>query len=392
LPAVDRVVAEMHRAGMMREIETEGAGQRLQATRLGRVAVRHLLAPATLILFRRFLERQTEPTFFDLLLLASSACDCEPVVAVDFEGLEEMAAVLAAESSTLLSLAPPELTNLLGIGGRRLLAALNTAVVIRAWTRTGDAEKVATAAGWYAFEVKRVVESVERLLLAMGAVLDAPEEETRNRNGVAVSLPERIRVLRRMVSAGLDERAATLTTVPGIGPTLAKRLVAQGIANVEELAQTTTAELAAVPGVSGKRAADWIACAHEVVVTTSATRYREAEVVPRNRAITLTGTESSAVQGSGTIDPYRLRRAMELTVRSIGRGIYHVQGGLDPHVVRLTSHGQFVCDCPDSAAGHTCKHRLAVQRKRHDPEVGGWLRRVRASERTLDLTALWFAR
>ena len=52
---------------------------------------------------------------------------------------------------------------------------IKTALVLRSWTRVGDADAVAETFGCYAFEVRRLKESVERILSAAVAVLDAAE-------------------------------------------------------------------------------------------------------------------------------------------------------------------------------------------------------------------------
>src|SRR5262249_5093478 len=63
LPDVGKTIAEMIQAGLLKEvIEAEEGNERqhsrmyLAATRLGRIASRHLLAPATVLTFKRFFE------------------------------------------------------------------------------------------------------------------------------------------------------------------------------------------------------------------------------------------------------------------------------------------------------------------------------------------------
>ena len=88
LPDVDKVIRDMLDAGMLVWMDTEVRGTKLKATRLGRIAVRHFLAPSTVLFFRRFLDSNGDWTFFDLLLAAASCPDCEPLLPVDYEELE----------------------------------------------------------------------------------------------------------------------------------------------------------------------------------------------------------------------------------------------------------------------------------------------------------------
>lgn len=356
LPSVNRVVDEMLEAGMLALRETEGS-QRLRTTRLGFVAVRHLLSPETILLFRRVLESYDQLTFLDLLLIATSSEDCEPILPVDFEQLDPLSDELSYEPTLLLELSRDKLRDLLGIDGKRLLAAIHTAMTARDWTRLGDAAQVADKRGCYAFEVHRLQESVQRSLQAMSAVLSAIEAEEKPLDDPElVPLRERIQALGRMVGGGLDERTATLTVIPGIGAKLAKRLNQSGIADIEDLALADAEELADNPRISINRAQGWIERAAEIVDSQwSAYRYREESTQHR-----LKGADWPT-----DIDPYRLRRATSLQVEFCTENTYRVTGGLDPHTVTVRGCN-FNCDCADHAKENICKHILAVRLKRKD--------------------------
>jgi len=128
------------------------------------------------------------------------------------------------------------------------------------------------------FEVERLRQSLDRLLLAMVAILEKPDDEPEQwlpSDEPYVPMRERIQALHRMICTGLDEFAATLTIVGGIGPTMAKRLQTAGIADIEDLALAEPAELAKVRGLSHARADKWISEATNLVKSRSAYRYRE---------------------------------------------------------------------------------------------------------------------
>ena len=386
LPDVAQLIGEMQAAGMICATQAEGASttQRFAPTRLGRLAVRHFLTPATILRLRDGLTGEAELTFFDLLLLATASAECEPVLPVDFEELEQLAAALAGEASTLLQLPHPQLVARLGINGKRLLATLKMALVIRQWTRLGDTQPVAETFACYPFEVAQLGTSLERLLLVMAALFEKPEvEAAAELQALAdyVPLAERITALRTMVATGLDETAVTLTCLSGLGPTLAQRLYRAGITDIEALAQAEPTTLAALRGIGAARAAQWIDQAIEVVKTRSALRYREI------------GTAGKPLVSTwpSEIDPYRLRRALDLAVRSGEGGSFRITGGLEPHRV-LMAEGTYRCDCTDTANGHLCKHVLAVRLAQGDKRLKQLVQQLTsgAEPTQLDLFALWF--
>jgi helicase len=388
LPNVQAVVTQMLEAGMLSESHERKAGNRapglqeLEATPIGRIAVRHMLAPETMLRIRRVLGSADTFTFLDLLLVATSTDDCEPILTVDFEELEALASVLAAERSAILRRPYTDVVATLGIDGKRLLSAIKASLVARAWTRTGDVGRIAERHDCYPFEVERLRESLDRLLLAMSDVLAATTEESSPAPLIADEIPlsEKVHALHQMVVTGLDESSVTLTLVSGIGPQMARRLVQAGIADVEDLALADTATLAHVRGLSAARAARWIEQAQDVVQSRSALCFRD-----------IGPTLSLGLPAwPGNIDPYRLRRALDLTIQAVGDSSYRVTGGLEPHTVDL-DQARLHCDCVDASHGVECKHMLAVRFHRGDQHLRHLAKGLRATAHTgtLDLFGLW---
>lgn len=378
LPSVSRIVGEMLKAGMLVEkaARVEGKAPRLRATPLGHIATRHLLAPSTLLLFKRAVEAQPL-TFFDLLLVACSSPDCEPVLPVNFEELDEVGAAVAAEPSHLLRRRDPELRTLLQVSGKRTLASVKMALVLRALTRTGASAEVADDLDCYPHEVSRLQESTDRLLLAFESLVRSMLQGAEPPPQHLKDLLGKVSALRRMVVAGLDESAATLTFVPGIGPKLARRLVASGVQHIEDLALSRVEDLAAVVGLSPVRAAKWITAAEALAPEHSATSLREDAP----------GASLAASRVPVGVDPYRLRRALELKV--VRRGVrFEVTGGLEPHLVELAPAPS--CDCADFAKGNTCKHLLAVRLKHGDLELARATSTLDAMAEQIDLQRWWF--
>jgi helicase len=256
------------------------------------------------------------------------------------------------------------------------------ALIVREWTRTGNAEHLADVFNCYAFEIDKLRESLDRLLLALSAVQPKPNAQVAEDQEMpdTISIQEKIHALQMMVSTGLDECAVTLTLVPGIGPGTARRLIDNGIEDIEDLSLVDANELPRIRGVSQDRMGKWIDSASEIINSRSAYSYRESAP---------TADIVSADWPTG-IDPYRLRRALDLKVAS-DDGFYRVSGGLEPHTVKH-ANGVLHCDCPDAAKGKICKHVLAVRLHQKDRQVKKLARLLKEStgQDALDLFRLWF--
>jgi helicase len=386
--AIRRVINTLQEAGLLQarsEAAPEGSLPRLQVTPVGKIAVRHLLYPATVLRFQS-VSQMTGLTFLDLLLLVASTSDCEPVLPVNFEELEVLSERLRTEPSQILALTSDVIVAKLGVMGKRLLATLKMALAVRALTRSGDTDRVADCFNCYPFELERLADSMERLLLAWSTQLQV-QGEPANPAGEPVwqvdtiTLAERVEILQHMVAARLDERAVTLTQVKGIGPTLARRLVAHDIKTLAELAQADPETVAKIPGISRQRAETLIEDAIVLLSLRPTESYGE-----------VTGSPSAAVVWPAGVDPYRLRRSLELKVRLLEPGGFQVTGGTDPHRVQLIE-GSYRCDCADFQNGRSqCKHVLAIRLHQGDQVLQrqAAVLKARPSPVTgLDLWSLW---
>lgn len=399
LKMFDKVLAQMLTGGMLVETHDEERNRTfLKATRLGRIAVRQMLSPSTILLLSTAFDREDAQalTFFDLLVLAISTADCELRLPADFEEMELLVVLLGRERSILLSGANELVGERVGHHGRRLLSVVKTALVARAWTRTGDVDAVAEEYGCYPFEVRRLVESLERVLTACVAIVTPPKLKPDSDTPEATVVPpcfvddeptlrERVEATTSMVAYGIDEEAVTLTFLKGVGGILARRLHAAGITDIEELALSEDDQVGAVRGISSKRARLLIDEATERIGTRSAVAFRETG--PR--------LDPMSSDWPDEVDPYRLRRALELKVRKRGGLKYVVTGGLEPHRVEQPTQGAVHCDCADFAKGNECKHILAVRLQRDDQGLKRLSERLgehSSSPDSLDLFQLWFNR
>lgn len=381
---VASTIATMVEAGMLRE-EAPTTGHhkeaRIKATPLGRIAVRHLLRPSSVLQLRTFLESFTDFTLFDALLCCALTPDCEPVLAVDFEDLESLADSLAWHSSAIFSCAAPLRHPITGVPGKRLLSALKSTACLLRFTESGDAESVALEDNCYPFEIHRLRESCDRLLLAAISIQrlidgDPHENEATDEPAAKSAQLRRLELVRQMILTGLDESAAALTTVPGIGTRWAQKLSAHGFSSLALLAAATPEQLTKLKGVSPTRAATWITTAAAIPTLPP----------PTARRLRLTPVEADC-----PVDPYRLRRALDLRCVQSPAHSWTVTGGLEPH--KVTINGFPHCDCPDHAKGHTCKHILAVQLASGNPTLTNALQFLsnHSPHDYLDLFQLWFS-
>jgi helicase len=370
------------------DVAHEPGEERLKTTPLGRVAVRHLLRPATILLLQNFLLLEPGFTHFDLLVAAACTEDCEPVLTVDFEELESLADRLSRCRSRLFQRPHGDWSRAIPRHGKRLLAALKTAAALLSWSESGDMERVGEEFDAYPFDLARLLESMDRLLLAAGAIVGlqdwtgddwAPEHEEEEKPA-----RKEINVVRQMVLNGVDEQAAGLTLIPGVGAKWARKLINAGIANLSDLAACPLDRLQGVGGLSEQRALKWLAAAPELLIA-----------LPQRGASTSAPFFRAKPQALElTVDPYRLRRALELSVRARGTLAWTVEGGLEPHTVAGLPPAGLCCDCPDHAKGHqACKHILAVRLHGGDPELRVTAERLTHScQEYCDLFTLWFDR
>jgi hypothetical protein len=145
------------------------------------------------------------------------------------------------------------------------------------------------------------------------------------------------------------------------------------------LAKASLGRLTALKGLSRKRALAWKGEARKESKDWTPTDEGFAPLI-----------ETCPVLQVTDIDAYRLRRALELTVKRQSLG-WIVSGGLEAHQVALLPTGHR-CDCLDHAKGHICKHIIAVRLAQNDPVLSPVAEQLRAAgdRPYLDLFQLWF--
>ncbi len=380
---VNHQIEQMIEAGFLLRIQDSQKSlpdQFLKATRLGRVAIRHMLAPSTVQLINSFVSGKDQLTFFDIALIISLTVDCQPIHPVDFETLSSLRNSLRLESSSFLQ--NPEQMLQFGLRGKRVLSGLKMASVMREWTRFGNLEELADTFNLYPFEIRRLLDSAQRVLQGWIAMVDLIAEPENDPDEQILSLHEKLTAFITMLNQGINEEQVSLTFVDGIGAKWAKKLISGGVNDIEELAMSDPSDLMLLGGLKDKRAHRWIAEAEKLVKDHSAFWLKEMR---QENDINKT------TEWNSSIDPYRLRRSIDLDVAARDESNFIVSGGLEPHKVH-NSIDSLVCDCKDFGKGHHCKHVLAVEIHSNKPEILSLLNHFKQcdSARGLNLENLWY--
>lgn len=360
LGGVDQSISQMCEAGFLAEDDLNATAgiRRLRATALGRICARLQVGPESVLRLRSLFETMTALTHFDFMLIACCLPDSDASVQVDYEELSTLTQHLSQRRSQLLTGEHPPAARL-DVAPKRLLAAVKSALILSLWSKTGDERLVAQQLSCYASEVSRLRESAIRLLTVMQDVLRVPCENDPSHALHAKGAAAKAARVQLMIAAGVDEDAATLTLVPGVGKTWARRLAEAGLPHIEDLAQADTTDIVKIGGVSASRAQDWIDAASKLLDSDDI--WSPADVAGQVNA-------TEIVEPLG-FDVYRLRRSWSLSVSPLASdSAFAITGGTEPHVVRRLNAG-WSCDCADHAKGQTCKHLIAVRRHHRDDEV-----------------------
>ena len=329
---------------------------------------------------------------FDLLLIAALSEDCSPVLRANYEEIDALCDVVSPIPSVLMDLSIEKLKKKCPTSPDtlRVLAAIKMAAICHLLTTGKSAEEIADIFDIYAADVRVLQESMIRLLMSISAITSAidksnmGEEEgakERQRTGSTFNLANR---LATMLQYEISSDLVNLTRLRGVGGKTARLLAAAGYAGIEGLSKATVAEIFSIKGIGKKLAESITEQARKLVQTGSWESYSEEQI---DSGIAYRSIKSS-------IDPYRLRRSLELTIRGHEGSVYYITGGREDHIVCFQEAG-YVCDCLDyQKNGGTCKHILCVKRSKGDTEITKLIKKIKEDKNHSireALPTLWYS-
>jgi helicase len=369
-------VRALVKGGLLKEVE-KNERTYLSHTALGKIATQMSLSPGTIMLLSKAYTELHGPTDFDLLLIACLAEEATPKLGFNFEEIDHLGDLVQQASSHLLSRTASQVSHLQSqCTEQSLLSAVKCATILHAHTHLEDLTALAERFDCYPADLQSLKRNVAWVLEAAGrvfSVLNRQEFYLEHEDEEDPGKPPRsahelvTEGLKLMVEYGVPKGAISLVRIDGIGPKRAQRLCAEDIFTAQQVAQYSAKHLADWLGL-GLRTADRILASAKLLASASdpvlqvATALPTLSVAPAKRPFNLRG-----------VDPYRLRRSLELRVDHMSAEAVRISGGTEPHRVFVGESAlrqrSYICDCADFAKGHAlCKHVLRAKMAMHDDD------------------------
>lgn len=363
----------------------------LKAGLLGRMAVRLMLAPETVTLIHHAKKSFKQLYMFDLMLLSALTIDCSPVLQTNYEEMDSLCNLVQHLPSVLMDLTVerlqkklPEVPNT-----QRILSAIKMAAICYCITEGEEFSEIADTFDVYESDIYILQESVVRLLMGISAVSSAidkselGEEEASKAKKDIYSVTSVSTMLSNMLQYGIDCKSVVLTKLKGVGGKTARKLAESGFESIARLQSATSEQLSAIGGVGKKQA-------ESILKQVSEIKFSDFPVYSEENEAEI----ESIREIKTSIDPYRLRRSMELSVKGKDGGRFHITGGREDHIVMIRS-GQYTCDCMDYLKNTgPCKHILCAKRAMGDPEITKMAKRIKENKSHSireALPSLWFS-
>jgi hypothetical protein len=350
----------------------------LTETALGRIALQMAAPPMTVAAWRAFYNSDAQLHAFDLLLRACLMDEVTPRPGFNFEEIDVMGDLILTVPSSMLDQPSGSFAALAG-GEKRLLSAVKAAVIIFRRTQGATFEELAEQFDAYGPDLRMLADNVEWTLETAQRVfahanwqewLSQLNEEDETSRRPQTDVERLCADLRTMVREGVPRDALSLVGVPGIGSKRAMVLHRAGVRSLEILLSTSPATLGALLRLKPTTANKILTAATELLKTRDVDDPFAVEAIKEQSTAPLRLCSLPPLWPVG-VDPYRLRRALDLKVEHCSREVVHVSGGSEPHSIRILhdpwGHPAYTCDCADFATGASqCKHVLRACLERND--------------------------
>jgi len=363
-------VQSLLKAGLLSSAHKD-ARTYLSATALGRIATQMSISPESVILLRQIFENLEHPTEFDLLLALCLCLEVTPKLGFNFEEVDALGDFIVAEPSTLLDASVLDANRILNhVENRPLLSAIKCASILISSSRLSSFSTLAECFDCYESDLislkKNAVWLCEAGLRIFG-VLNRKRHLLEHEDSEATpplkkSIHEAtLENLKLMIEFGVPKGAVGLVKIAGIGTKRAQILCNEGIFTAHDVALLSPDQIAVIVEC-GLKTAFRIKSSAEALAKQSCNSI-EKFGVPVDSPI-----ERSPYQPNRQhhVDPYRLRRALELSVDHLSAEVVRISGGTEPHTVSVLEDSSrrrsYSCDCLDYEKGtQQCKHILRAR-------------------------------
>ena len=351
----------------------------LSVTGLGRVAAQLNICPTSVKRLRSAYEIDFNSTEFDLLLIGCLLREASPKLGFNFEEIDPMADLLLQVESQILD-TPVSILKRTGLvlSAKALLSAIKCSSLLYQYIQGTSMEILAQVYDCYSADLKILTQNVTWVLEAAKRVFsilqkkdqsentDQPGSKPATWNPVAT-----LQDLQLMLQYGVPRNSLNLVRIKGIGAQRARSLIAAGIRTPQQLTTENTSQLCDILRMSEKTL-------HPILLSAM-----EFNNQPDHVSETYGGILPAALTGgrrpstflpsvwASRIDPYRLRRSLELRVDHVSQECIRISGGAEPHTVKVgwisSKLRSYQCDCVDFAKGQAnCKHILRARLELRD--------------------------
>jgi helicase len=377
-------------------------GRYLSETALGRIACQMAVCPTTVLWLSKVFAHWDFLGEFDLLLIVCLMSECTPKLAFNFEEIDAMTDTLLEVPSRLLDRPGSNLEqNLQGLTERTLLAGIKAAVLLYQHTQGTPLEELAARYDTYPNDLRSLKDNATWVLAVAQRVFaclasqqhrrdlehaDSEETPEGREQPRSKSLHECLcRDLTIMLAYGIPRDSVSLASIAGIGPKRARQLIDANIRTPRQLLAASRRRVAAILRMKDQGI-------KKIISSARCVRANEDDEDPFSIALTAPGKRpadglpQTSIPWPPHIDPYRLRRALELKVVFASREVITISGGSEPHRVCLREDARrrtsYTCDCVDFAKGRmNCKHVLRARLElRDDAELLPLLRLLSADQ------------
>lgn len=361
-------------AGLIKEKEKDPYIY-LSTTALGRIASQMSLSPQTAVLLGDFFQDYKEPTEYDLLLITCLTPEVTPKLGFNFEEIDYMTDVLLDVKSSLLD-RKADWFFFPGrhINEKKLLSAIKCATILYQHINGQSLEKLSEDYDCYPADLSLLKSNINWILDTAPRIFNVLEDKKNNCENEDKStnkISPHIVIannLKQMVEYGIPRHALELIKVSGIGPKRAQKLVSNGIYNLNHI---ITTEIEKLSEIINLREITIIKLLKNVADLKKSIE-NEVEEINITTVIKLKNRKHN--NWPIDIDPYRLRRAMELEVDRQSVEYMQISGGTEPHRVNINEDSfrnkAYQCDCADFQKGTAqCKHILRARLEHNDQKL-----------------------